>query len=95
MSAAWIVPAAFAALNRIAQTHLSGWDPVTTRDLLWERGDWLLYALLTPFVFALSQRWPLVRPHLTRRAARNNDDCDAIHDRRVCVNQTHENRFSY
>lgn len=67
VSAAWIVPAGFAALNRIAQTHLSGWDPVTTRDLLWESGDWFLYAFLTPLVFALSQRWPLVRPHLARR----------------------------
>jgi signal transduction histidine kinase len=68
VSAAWIVPAAFAALNRIAQTHLSGWDPVTTRELLWESGDWFLYAFLTPLVFALSQRWPLVRPHLAQRA---------------------------
>jgi len=68
VSAAWIVPAAFAAINRIAQTHLNGWDPVTTRDLLWESGDWVLYAFLTPLVFALSQRWPLVRPHLARRA---------------------------
>ena len=68
VSAAWIVPAGFAALNRIAQTHLSGWDPVTTRDLLWESGDWFLYAFLTPLVFALSQRWPLVKPHLARRA---------------------------
>lgn len=68
VSAAWIVPAIFAAINRIAQTHLSGWDPVTTRDLLWESGDWFLYAFLTPLVFALSQRWPLVKPHLARRA---------------------------
>jgi two-component system, LytTR family, sensor kinase len=68
VSAAWIVPAAFAAINRIAQTHLSGWDPATTRDLLWESGDWFLYAFLTPLVFALSQRWPLLKPHLARRA---------------------------
>jgi len=34
VSVAWIVPAAFAAINRIAQTHLSGWDQVTTRELL-------------------------------------------------------------
>lgn len=67
VSAAWIVPAGFAAINRIAQTHLSGWDPVTARDLLWESGDWFLYAFLTPVVFAISQRWPLVRPHLARR----------------------------
>ncbi len=68
VSAAWIVPAGFAAINRIAQTRLNGWDPVTARDLLWEGGDWFLYAFLTPAVFAVSKRLPLVRPYLTRRA---------------------------
>lgn len=68
VSAAWIVPAAFAAVNRLAQTRLSGWDPVTARDLLWEGGDWFLYAFLTPAVFAVSKRLPLVRPQLARRA---------------------------
>jgi two-component system, LytTR family, sensor kinase len=68
VSAAWIVPAAFAAVNRIAQTRLSGWDPATARDLLWESGDWFLYAFLTPAVFAVSKRLPLVRPQLARRA---------------------------
>jgi two-component system LytT family sensor kinase len=68
VSAAWVLPAGFAVINRIAQTHLSGWDPVTARELLWESGDWFLYAFLTPVVFAISQRLPLVRPYLTRRA---------------------------
>jgi two-component system, LytTR family, sensor kinase len=67
VSAAWILPAIFAAINRVAQTRLRGWDPVTVRDLLWEGGDWFLYAFLTPGVFAVSKRWPLARPHLTRR----------------------------
>ena len=67
VSAAWFVPAGFAVINRIAQTHLNGWGPVTTRDLLWEGGDWLLYAVLTPAVFAISKRLPLVRPRLTQR----------------------------
>jgi two-component system, LytTR family, sensor kinase len=66
VSAAWILPAGFAAINRVAQTHLSGWDPVTARDLLWESGDWFLYAFLTPAVFSISKRLPLVRPHLAR-----------------------------
>jgi hypothetical protein len=57
----------FQLQRRIAQTHLSGWDPATTRELVWEGGDWLLYAFLTPAVFAISQRLPLVRPHLMRR----------------------------
>jgi signal transduction histidine kinase len=67
VSAAWIVPAAFAAVNRIAQTRLHGWEPVTARDLLWSGGDWFVYAFLTPGVFAVSRRWPLARPVLARR----------------------------
>jgi signal transduction histidine kinase len=68
VSAAWILPAGFAAINRIAQTHLRGWDPVTASDLLWETGDWLLYGFLTPAVFAISKRLPLMRPRLVRHA---------------------------
>ena len=67
VSAAWILPATFAVLNRIAQARLQGWEPATLRDLLFEFGDWLLYALLTPGVFAISRRWPLTRPHLVLR----------------------------
>jgi two-component system, LytTR family, sensor kinase len=67
VSAAWIMPAGFAAINRVAQTHLGGWKPATARDLLWESGDWFLYAFLTPVVFAISKRRPLVRPHLVSR----------------------------
>lgn len=67
VSAAWIVPAVFAVINRIAQARLQRWEPATTRELLFEFGDWLLYALLTPGVFAISRRWPLTRPHLVRR----------------------------
>ena len=68
VSAAWILPAGFAAVNRVAQTHLRGQPPVTVRDLLWESGDWLLYAALTPGVFAISRRLPLTRPRLARHA---------------------------
>ena len=68
VSAAWIVPAVFAVINRIAQARLQGWEPATLRELLFEFGDWVLYAFLTPFVFAISKRWPLTRPHLVRRA---------------------------
>jgi two-component system LytT family sensor kinase len=67
VSAAWIVPAAFAVINRIAQARLQGGEPATTRELLFEFGDWLLYAFLTPGVFAISNRWPLTRPNLVRR----------------------------
>ena len=67
VSAAWVVPAVFAVINRIAQAHLQDWGPATIRELLFEFGDWLLYAFLTPGVFAISKRWPLARPHLVRR----------------------------
>jgi hypothetical protein len=67
VSAAWILPAIFAVINRIAQARLQGWEPATTRELLFEFGDWLLYAFLTPGVFAVSKRWPLARPIRVRR----------------------------
>jgi sensor histidine kinase YesM len=67
VSAAWIVPAVFAVINRLAQAWLQGWEPATARELLFQFGDWLLYAFLTPFVFAISKRWPLARPRLGRR----------------------------
>jgi len=67
VSAAWIVPAVFAVINRIAQARLQRWEPASFRELLFEFGDWLLYAFLTPGVFAISKRWPLARPHLVRR----------------------------
>ena len=48
VSAAWILPAVFAVINRIVQARLQGWEPATIRDVLFEGGDWFLYALLTP-----------------------------------------------
>ena len=68
VSAAWVLPAAFAVINRIAQARLQGWEPATARDLLFEGGDWFLYAFLTPGVFAVSKKWPLGRPLRVRRA---------------------------
>ncbi len=67
VSAAWILPAIFAIINRVAQARLQGWEPATVRDLIFEGGDWFLYAFLTPGVFAVSKRWPLTRPNLVRR----------------------------
>jgi len=67
VSAAWIVPAVFAVINRVAQARLQGWEPATTRELLFEFGDWLMYAVLTPGVFAVSRHWPFTRSHLVRR----------------------------
>ena len=67
VSAAWILPAIFAVINRVAQARLQGWEPATVRDLIFEGGDWFLYAFLTPGVFAVSRRWPLTRPNPARR----------------------------
>lgn len=67
VSLAWIGPAIFATFNRIAQTRINGWDAPSLQELIFEGGDWFLYAFLTPGVFAVSARWPLVRPHLARR----------------------------
>ena len=67
VSAAWTVPAVFAMINRVVQVRVNGWDPVTPRELIFTGGDWFLYALLIPGVFAVSQRWPLVRAQLARR----------------------------
>src|SRR5262245_60627805 len=69
VSAAWIVPAVFATVNVLAQRRLSGDPPAALGELLFAGGDWLLYAFLTPFVFAISRRWPVSRPHLARHAS--------------------------
>jgi len=66
VSAIWIVPALFGAINEIAQRSISG-EPLDFGALLFGSGDWLLYALLTPGVFWLAHRWPLARPHIARR----------------------------
>lgn len=60
ISVAWTGPAILAVFQRFMQRRLG--DPsITWRDMLWEGGDWLLYAFLTPGVFALSRRLPLSR----------------------------------
>jgi signal transduction histidine kinase len=69
VSAAWIGPAVLGALNEMMQRRLGGGPPARTADLLFASGDWLLYAFLTPAVFAVAHRWPLSRPRLFRRFA--------------------------
>lgn len=61
VSIAWIGPAILAAFQAYVQGRLGNWNPATWRSLLWEGGDWLLYALLTPAVFWMARRFPLVR----------------------------------
>jgi two-component system LytT family sensor kinase len=69
VSTAWIVPAVFGAVNEIAQPRLLGGPPVRPAAVLFASGDWLLYAFLTPAVFAISHRWPLSRHHLVWRVS--------------------------
>jgi two-component system, LytTR family, sensor kinase len=69
VSAAWIGPAILGGLDVIAQNRIWGDGPVDVRRVLFVSLDWLLYALLTPFVFLIAKRWPLARPHLVRHAA--------------------------
>jgi sensor histidine kinase YesM len=67
VSAIWLWPAVFNVVSRILQGKLQGWDPATPEELFFQFGDWIAYAIVTPFIFRISARWPVVRPHVTRR----------------------------
>ncbi len=69
VSLAWAGPAVLAAWAAYLQGRLGNWQPATWRSLLWEGGDWFLYALLTPAVFWLGERLPLARGKLPGRIA--------------------------
>lgn len=69
VSAAWLGPAVLGAVNQLAQARIWGEKPPDLSEVLFNGGDWFLYAFLTPFVFAISKRWPLVRPHVSQRVA--------------------------
>jgi two-component system, LytTR family, sensor kinase len=68
VSAAWSGPAVLGAVNEIAQSRLWGGGSAGLGQILFASGDWLIYAFLTPAVFAVARRWPIARPHLMRRA---------------------------
>jgi two-component system, LytTR family, sensor kinase len=68
VSAVWIAPAVLATISHVAQRRLSGEPAASVAELLWAGGDWLVYAVLTPPIFAVSRRWPIERPHVARRA---------------------------
>jgi len=67
VSAAWIGPAILAAFQTYVQGRLGNDDRASARALIWVAGDWLLYGLLTPAVFWLARRIPLVRGAIVRR----------------------------
>jgi two-component system LytT family sensor kinase len=66
VSAAWLGPAILAAFQAFVQGRLGNREPATWQSIIWEGGDWLLYAFLTPAVFWIARRFPLTREHLAR-----------------------------
>ncbi|HMC78812.1 MAG TPA: histidine kinase [Vicinamibacterales bacterium] len=68
VSAVWIAPAVLATIGRVAEQRMNGEPPASAPDLLWAGGDWLVYAVMTPPIFAAVRRWPIARPHVARRA---------------------------
>jgi len=67
VSAAWLGPAILAAFQSYVQGRIGNREPATMRSLVWEGGDWLIYALLTPAVFWFARRFPLERGTMARR----------------------------
>lgn len=67
VSAAWLGPALLAAFRAYVQSRIGNGEPVTVRGVVWEAGDWLIYALFTPAVFWFARRLPLVPGTLARR----------------------------
>jgi two-component system LytT family sensor kinase len=63
--AAWLIPALLSGFNTYMQGRLEGQSP-DWHWVIFNSVDWLLYAVLTPFVFHLSRRLPLQPPHLAR-----------------------------
>jgi two-component system, LytTR family, sensor kinase len=65
----WIAPAVLAIVQNVLQGRLEGAPPPPLRDLLFSGGDWLVYAFLTPPIFALVRRWPIARARMGSRVA--------------------------
>jgi hypothetical protein len=67
VSAAWLGPAILAVLKEYAQGLLGGGEQPGWHVLVWEAGDWLIYAVLTPAVFWVARRYPLAKGTIARR----------------------------
>jgi two-component system, LytTR family, sensor kinase len=63
---AWLVPALLSGVNSFMQSRLQG-EPTAWRWVIFNSADWLLYAVLTPFVFRWARRLPLQGPGMPRR----------------------------
>jgi two-component system LytT family sensor kinase len=68
VSGIWLGVALLHVANRLLQVPLVGWDAPNLDELLFTFGDWFGYALFTPFIFKVAEKWPVVRPHVRRRA---------------------------
>jgi two-component system LytT family sensor kinase len=68
VSAVWLAPAVLATVNHVVQRRLEGQPPGSAEELIFAGGDWLVYAVLVPPVFAVARRWPIARPHIAQRA---------------------------
>jgi len=68
-SAVWIAPAIFATMSNIVQRRMQGEPPPNLAELLFIGGDWLIYGIVAPAIFAVSNRWPVVRPFVRQRMA--------------------------
>jgi two-component sensor histidine kinase len=64
--AAWAIPAVLSGIDTYMQSRLSR-ESQNWHWLLFNSLDWLIYAILTPFVFRFSRRFPLMRDSLGRR----------------------------
>jgi signal transduction histidine kinase len=58
MFLAWLVPALLSGFDTYMQARLDGQQP-NWHWVIFNSVDWLMYAVLTPFVFRASRRWPL------------------------------------
>lgn len=67
VAALWVAPALLAMLNHVAQARLHGDQWPALRDLLFSGGDWLVYALFVPPIFAIARRWPITRARVRSR----------------------------
>ncbi len=66
VSAAWLGPAILAAFQVYLEQRVGNWPEASWRNIAFQGGDWLIYAVLTPFVFLLGRRFPLRRGRLVR-----------------------------
>jgi len=67
VSAAWIGPAVLGAIDGVAQQYIwRGDGGLDVGRVFFVSIDWLIYAFLTPGVFVLARKWPLMRGNLLR-----------------------------